>query len=110
MTNLTKSLYIHIPFCEHLCDYCDFTKLQYFRIYAEPYIDKLIDEIESYNIKDLETIYVGGGTPTSLEDDLFDKLFTYLSKYSKDIKEFTVECNPESLTESKLQILKNKQY
>ena len=107
MTNLTKSLYIHIPFCEHLCDYCDFTKLQYFRIYAEPYIDKLIDEIESYNIKDLETIYVGGGTPTSLEDDLFDKLFTYLSKYSKDIKEFTVECNPESLTESKLQILKN---
>ena len=104
MTEL--SLYIHIPFCEHLCDYCDFPKLQYFRIYAEPYIEKLIEEIESYQIEDLDTIYVGGGTPTSLEDDLFDKLFTYLGKYSKNIKEFTCECNPESLSENKLNILK----
>ena len=67
MTNLPKSLYIHIPFCDQICDYCDFPKLQYFRIFAEKYIEVLIQEISSFSIKhQLKTIYIGGGTHSSL--------------------------------------------
>ena len=64
-----KALYIHIPFCEHLCDYCDFTKVQYFSLFARPYMEQLQKEFDSYNIQidELETIYIGGGTPSCLE-------------------------------------------
>ena len=106
MNNKVQSLYIHIPFCTHLCDYCDFPKLQYFRNFAEKYIESLIKEIESYKIKNLKTIYIGGGTPTALNDDLFEKLLSYLAKYIKTVKEYTIEVNPESLTNSKLLIAK----
>ena len=72
--NKANSLYIHIPFCESICDYCDFTKLQYFRNFAIDYLKALKDELDSYHISNLKTIYVGGGTPTALEDDLFLEL------------------------------------
>ena len=103
-----KSLYIHIPFCDHICDYCDFPKLQYFRTFAEKYISALKKEIESYHInpKSLETIYIGGGTPTSLDDDLFEELLRFVSSYIKNVKEYTIEANPESLTLNKLQLMK----
>ena len=98
----SKALYIHIPFCEHICDYCDFAKLQYFTLFAKPYLKRLKDELESYHIEQLETIYVGGGTPTSLEDDLFVELLEIIKPYSFGVKEYTFECNPESLSEFKL--------
>lgn len=106
-TNKVNSLYIHIPFCQAICHYCDFPKLQYFRIFAEKYIDKLIKEIKGVvTNKDLETIYIGGGTPTSLDDDLFEKLLSFLSSYSNRVKEYTIEANPESLSESKIKLIK----
>ena len=104
--NKPKSLYIHIPFCEKICDYCDFTKLQYFRKFAIPYLDALEKELKSYQIDELYTIYVGGGTPTALEDDLFEKLLKIVYIYAKDIKEYTIEANPESLSINKIKMLK----
>ena len=105
--NKVQSLYIHIPFCNAICHYCDFPKLQYFRIFAEKYIDKLIQEIEEVvTNKELETIYIGGGTPTSLDDDLFEKLLSYISNCSKRVKEYTIEANPESLSENKIKLIK----
>ena len=102
-----NSLYIHVPFCEHLCDYCDFPKLQYFRIFAEKYIAALKNELDSYQIKDsLKTIYIGGGTPTALEDDLFEQLLKIIKPYSDGVIEYTVETNPESLSENKLALMK----
>lgn len=102
-----KSLYIHIPFCEHICDYCDFTKVQYFSLFARSYINELQKELDSYSVpKDLETIYIGGGTPTCLEDDLFLRLLKMLSEYTKGVKEFTIEANPESLSLKKLKLMK----
>ena len=103
-----KALYIHIPFCEHLCDYCDFTKVQYFSLFARPYIDELKKELDSYDIPvdELETVYIGGGTPTSLEDDLFLKLLEIVEPYIHNVKEYTVEANPESLTLNKLKMMK----
>ena len=103
--NKPRSLYIHIPFCEKICDYCDFTKLQYFRKFAIPYLETLKKELESYDIGELKTIYVGGGTPTALEDDLFVKLLKIIKPYTKDAIEYTFEANPESLSESKIKLL-----
>ena len=104
--NKVKSLYIHIPFCTHICDYCDFTKLQYFRNFAVSYLDALKEELKSYQIRDLKTIYVGGGTPTALEDDLFERLLKIISDYSNNVQEYTFEANPESLSSQKVSLMK----
>ena len=102
-----NSLYIHIPFCHKICDYCDFTKLQYFRNFAIDYLKALKDELDSYHIKNLKTIYVGGGTPTALEDDLFEELLKIIDTYTNDVKEYTFEANPESLSLDKIKMLKS---
>ena len=104
--NNIHSLYIHIPFCNKICDYCDFTKLQYFRNFAVSYLKALKDELASYKIKNLKTIYVGGGTPTALEDDLFLELLQMIDPYKKGAKEYTFEANPESLSLNKIKMLK----
>ena len=104
--NNIHSLYIHIPFCNKICDYCDFTKLQYFRNFASDYLKALKDELKSYKIKNLKTIYVGGGTPTALEDDLFLELLQIIDPYTKDVKEYTFEANPESLSLEKIKMLR----
>lgn len=106
---VVKALYIHIPFCERICDYCDFAKLQYFRIFAVDYLSSLKKEIDSYHINpdNIETIYVGGGTPTSLEDDLFLELLKTIEPYSRRVKEYTFEANPESLSLTKLKMMKD---
>ena len=104
--NNIHSLYIHIPFCNKICDYCDFTKLQYFRKFAISYLDALKDELASYNIGKLKTIYVGGGTPTALEDDLFLELLRIIAPYKEGVKEYTFEANPESLSLEKIKMLK----
>ena len=66
-----KALYIHIPFCDHICKYCDFTKLFYNEEFAAKYLTALFDELNSYKIEKVSTIYIGGGTPTSLCDTAF---------------------------------------
>ena len=105
--NKVNSLYIHIPFCESICDYCDFSKLQYFRNFADKYLSALEKELtQRVDNKDLKTIYIGGGTPTSLDDDQFETLLKMVKPYSKNVEEYTVEANPESLTLSKIKLLK----
>ncbi len=105
--NKVKSLYIHIPFCDHICAYCDFHKLIYNEKFAKNYVDVLLNEIDSYNLESLSTIYIGGGTPTSLKDEDFEKLLKRCSSLLSDKYEFTVEANVENLTDKKLQIMKN---
>ena len=106
--NSVSSLYIHIPFCQSICNYCDFPKLQYFRIFAEKYLVVLEKEIqETVKNKNLKTIYVGGGTPTALEDDLFERLLKIIKPYSNHVIEYTFEANPESLNERKIKLMKD---
>ena len=102
------SIYIHIPFCNSICSYCDFCKIFYNKKYIKSYLDNLRNEIASrYKGEEVNTIYIGGGTPSCLEDDelvmLLDiiKLFNLSNDY-----EFTIEGNVESITESKLNIMK----
>lgn len=102
-------LYVHIPFCKSRCNYCDFYHIDYNNNIAEKYLDALAIEIYRYNdiIKDsnIETIYIGGGTPSCLTKKQLIKLFNILPK-SDSIIEFTMEANPESITLDKLKILK----
>ena len=106
MANNIKSLYIHIPFCDHICSYCDFTKLFYNSKYEKPYLEALEKEITSKVTNKVSTLYFGGGTPTSLSDEGFERILSFASKYLDKNYEFTVEANVENLTESKLDIMK----
>lgn len=107
MKNNAHSLYLHIPFCNHICNYCDFPKLQYFSNFADQYIKSVEKELNLYQINKLNTIYIGGGTPTSLSNAQLDRLLSFLDKYLTNIKEYTIEANPESLTIEKLKIIKS---
>ncbi len=106
MANNPKSLYIHIPFCEHICKYCDFTKLFYFKRFEKPYLDALEKEISSKVTNKVSTLYFGGGTPTVLSDEGFERILSFAAKYLDKDYEFTVEANVENLTEAKLDIMK----
>ena len=106
MANNPNSLYIHIPFCEHICKYCDFTKLFYFSKFEKPYLEALKKEISSKVKNKVFTLYFGGGTPTALSDEGFEDILSFAKKYLEPDYEFTVEANVENLTESKLNIMK----
>ncbi|MGO3732967.1 MAG: radical SAM family heme chaperone HemW [Vagococcus sp.] len=107
------SAYIHIPFCEHICFYCDFNKVFIEGQPVDEYIDALIKEIrltkKKYPSNQTETIYIGGGTPTSLSANQLDRLLEGIRKELpfNDGDEFTVEANPGDLTLDKLNVLKN---
>lgn len=97
MRKKIESLYIHIPFCEHICHYCDFIKFLYNSTWVDEYLLALEKEIKSYHIKSVKTIYIGGGTPSCLNLKQLEKLFKIIAPLSKDVKEFCVEINPESI-------------
>ncbi|MBY4604649.1 MULTISPECIES: radical SAM family heme chaperone HemW [Bacillus] len=108
-----KSAYIHIPFCEHICHYCDFNK--YF-IQSQP-VDEYLNALEQEMINtiaktgqpDLKTIFIGGGTPTSLSVEQLKKLMDMIIrvlKPSSALSEFAVEANPDDLSAEKLKVLK----
>lgn len=112
MLILIKAAYIHIPFCENICHYCDFNK---FFIEGQPvneYLDALGKEIaltlEQFPKGSLNSIYVGGGTPTALNEGQLGKLCELIHKHlSFGVNtEFTFEANPGDLSKEKLEILK----
>jgi len=104
--NNSSSLYLHLPFCAHICPYCDFTKLFYSKDFSERYLKALFNEIDSYRIPKMKTIYLGGGTPTSLTDSQFESLLAKVSPLLMENGEFTCEANVENLTSAKLSIMK----
>jgi len=101
---MKKSLYIHIPFCVKKCLYCDFYSVRYEKGLAHSYIDALTKQIKRLDEK-FHTIYIGGGTPTSVDRALLKKLLTALTGISGNCLEFTVEANPESLSKDKARLL-----
>lgn len=104
-----KSAYVHIPFCTQICYYCDFSKVFIKNQPVYEYIDSLIAEFDSYNIEELRTLYIGGGTPTALNSQQLEKLLAGLTRnldLSK-LEEFTIEANPGDLDEEKISVLEN---
>ena len=101
-------IYIHIPFCSNICKYCDFPKLLYDKKYVNKYLDALEKEIiNRYKGELVKTIYIGGGTPTSLDCNELKRLLNITNIFNREDKiEFTIESNVESLDIDKLAILK----
>ena len=108
------SLYVGIPFCPTTCIYCSFTSypLASFQKQVEPYLEALLREItavaDHMRDKKLNTIYIGGGTPTTLSPEQLEFLLSHLEQsFSYDnLLEFTVEAGrPDSITREKLEVL-----
>lgn len=101
-----RYLYVHIPFCDHICSYCDFCKVFYKEDWANQYLEALAYEIQDKHIEgSFDTIYIGGGTPSSLSIKQLKRLFEILKPFSKNTKEYSIEVNPESMNEEKLDLM-----
>lgn len=105
---MSKSVYIHIPFCRNICSYCDFCKLLYKKDWADLYLDKLNEEIlDRYLDDEIKTIYIGGGTPSCLSLSQIKKLLEICHNFHLSSQiEFTFECNLDDITEEILYLLK----
>ena len=102
------AIYIHIPFCNYICAYCDFCKVFYNKEYVNKYLEALELEIKSnYKGELITSLYIGGGTPSSLSLNELEKLFSILKIFnlSKDC-EITIEANSDSLSLDKINLFK----
>ena len=109
------SLYVGIPFCPSVCSYCSFSSgpIDKWRDQIPAYLDALCKELtyigKVSSEKKLNTIYIGGGTPTSLDAEQLDQILTCIDQsFSREhLLEYTVEAGrPDSITEKKLQVIK----
>jgi len=111
--NSNLSLYIHIPFCASLCDYCDFFSIAKDGVdtsridaFLEAVITDINYQINFFDVKDISTVYIGGGTPSVLGKRI-GVLLDALNKIPRfSPVEFTVEANPESAAEEFLSVCK----
>ena len=113
--DVVGSLYVHVPFCTVRCDYCDFASepvaghLRAGRVAT--YFQRLRQEIQSAEhvlAQPLETVYVGGGTPTAVPPALLNDLLEAFGVFIGPETEFTVEANPETLVESTLDAFRER--
>ena len=113
------SLYIHIPFCPSICLYCTFSSspVSVWEKHAQEYLDTLLAEmrvrhdriVREGGDKGPQTVYIGGGTPTTLSAQQLDELLTGTEEIwdLSQVKEYTVEAGrPDSFSEDKLKVLK----
>lgn len=100
---MKRGLYIHIPFCQDICTYCDFCKMYYDKNKVDKYLNKIIIDIDNIN-DEIKSVYIGGGTPSCLSCEELEKLFIHLKRFNNI--PFTFEANPENLTIDKIKILK----
>ena len=102
------ALYIHIPFCLHKCAYCDFCSFAATNERKKKYVDLLCDEIrlaaDRYKDRDIGTIFIGGGTPSSLSCGEISRIMQTVSSVfnTKGCTEATIECNPGTVDAGKL--------
>lgn len=101
-----SSIYVHIPFCASICFYCDFCRIVYNESIKEKWLKKLLEEIENKDISSIDTLYFGGGTPSILSTDDFENIASCFISHFNDGYEWTVECNPDSVTEQKVKLYK----
>ena len=102
-----NSVYIHIPFCKSICSYCDFCKQLYNETNINKYLKALKEEImDRYHDELLDTLYIGGGTPSSLNMNELKELFEIIKLLNvKDSCEFTFECNVNDITQELIEFL-----
>lgn len=109
-----RGMYIHIPFCHQICYYCDFNKVFFKNQPVDAYIESIGQELaimrqQGVSFKELETVFLGGGTPTALSEQQLDRLLAIIHEYVDvgSLREFSTEANPDELTYGKLTMLKS---
>ena len=111
---MVNAVYLHIPFCDYICHYCDFNKVF---MQGQPVNDYLAHmdlemkhTLEQFPTDRIETIFVGGGTPTALNEEQLERFLKDVQNrfgpYLCDSVEFSMEANPGSVTPEKLRIMK----
>jgi oxygen-independent coproporphyrinogen-3 oxidase len=105
-------LYIHIPFCDSKCHYCSFNsyvdKFDQITAYINALYLQLEYEIKRFKpqSKSISSVFIGGGTPSTVEPELYQKIFSLIQPYLSDTVEITTEANPNSATQSWLEGMK----
>ncbi|WP_202080702.1 radical SAM family heme chaperone HemW [Caldalkalibacillus salinus] len=110
---MPQSAYIHIPFCNRICPYCDFNKYvvkgQPIEQYLHDLDQDMLRNVQRYPFKNMRTVYVGGGTPSVLDIEQLNLFFSSVHERlltHSHPEEFTMEINPETLTEEKVKVMK----
>ncbi len=103
-----RGLYIHIPFCLKKCKYCDFTSFVGCEKHFDSYIECIKKEMKGYRGEKIDTVFIGGGTPSILSEELLEDLIksVYNTFDVAENVEFTIESNPKTLTFEKLELLR----
>ncbi|MBW7649891.1 radical SAM family heme chaperone HemW [Anoxybacillus sp. ST4] len=110
---MIQAAYIHIPFCTHICHYCDFNKVFLHQQPVDAYIDALIVEMERtferVPTSQLQTVFIGGGTPTSLTAKQLDRLLGAIHRIVPIASnvELTIEANPDGVSDEQLHVFKH---
>ncbi len=111
LTSTKISLYIHIPFCSSKCKYCDFysetSGFERVHNVVTEIIEQLKFNYEKLKYPEIETVFIGGGTPSFLPAEELKRLLQVVSKIAPSPKEWTIESNPESISKDFLLTCKN---
>ena len=109
---MVQAAYIHIPFCQHICHYCDFNKVFIERQPVDQYLQylekEIINTVQKVPFESMKTIFVGGGTPTALNMEQTKKLLDIINRRLRPFApncELTFEANPGDLPKEKLNVL-----
>lgn len=108
-SNLIRGIYVHIPFCRHKCNYCDFNSRVSSECEQARYIDALCAEIEAFEASQVDTIYFGGGTPTILKPEQIIRVLETIKRRFLLTRncEISIECNPATIAKDGFLKLKN---
>lgn len=102
--------YVHIPFCEKKCYYCDFLAFPNLEARIDTYIENLIKEINLYKQRmslSIDSLYIGGGTPSYINPAYLVRIVDELKDFDLNLREFTLEANPNSIDSNKLRVYKD---
>lgn len=111
--SLPKAVYVHIPFCEQICHYCDFNKVFLKGQPVDEYVlaceTEMKATVSQHPYENIETIYIGGGTPSVMDTNQLEKLLRSINDVFSPQKnaEFSFEVNPGNISDEKLSILKD---
>lgn len=103
---MLNAMYVHVPFCDHICAYCDFPRCGYHAPLVEKWLIALEQELHQVQPSACKSIYIGGGTPSCLHIKQLYRLLQLLSAYAGGVEEYTIEVNADSLDQEKIALCK----
>lgn len=109
MNTKPRAAYVHIPFCTQICHYCDFSKVFIKNQPVDDYLRALLAEIRAYEPGPVDTLYIGGGTPSALSAAQLEFLLEGLVSIfdMSQVQEWTLEANPGDLSQDKIEVMAN---